>query len=99
MVLGSRRLRRIQWCTVGIRNAREGQAVDSDAAQAIRDQPGDYYNTQKQGAVTSWPRLLRSELSPAESTAARRYQDRIRRFPESRLKCAFHQIVVQSQFN
>ena len=50
-----------------------------------------------QGAVTSWPGLPRSELSAAEGAAAGRHQDRIRRFPESRLKCALRQIVVQSR--
>src|ERR1035438_8681636 len=43
------------------------------------------------------PGLPRSELSAAEGTATGRHQDRIRRFSESRLKCALRQIVVQSR--
>ncbi len=40
----------------------------------------------------------RSELSAAEGTATGPQQDRIRRFLESRLKCALRHIVVQSLY-
>src|SRR6202521_2360730 len=39
---------------------------------------------------------IATSLSPAESTADGGHQDRIRRFPESRLKCALRQILAEN---
>src|ERR1035438_4956193 len=50
-----------------------------------------------QSPIASWSRLSRSRLLAAEGAALGRYQDRIRRFSESRLKCALRQILVQSR--
>src|SRR6202046_5623503 len=53
---------------------------------------------QHQSSAPPRPRLSRHELSAAEGTAFGSHQDRIRRFPESRVECAFVQIVVQNHF-
>src|ERR1700679_643121 len=54
---------------------------------------------QHQSSAPPRPRLSRHERSAAEGTAFGSHQDRIRRFPESRVECAFVQIVVQNQTN
>src|SRR3984885_7693122 len=57
---------------------------------------GGSVQREHQNSVTPRPRLSRHELSAAEGTALGSHQDRIRRFPESRVECAFVQIVVQN---
>src|SRR3984885_15668082 len=57
---------------------------------------GGSVQREHQSSVTPRPRLSRHELSAAEGTALGSHQDRIRRFPESRVECAFVQIVVQN---
>src|SRR3984885_1672641 len=59
---------------------------------------GGSVQREHQSSVTPRPRLSRHELSAAEGAALGRHQDRIRRFPESRVECAFVQIVVQNLF-
>src|ERR1700733_9096369 len=58
---------------------------------------GGSVQREHQNSVTPRPRLSRHELSAAEGTALGSHQDRIRRFPESRVECAFVQIVVQNR--
>jgi len=52
---------------------------------------------QHQSSAPTWPWLPRHELSVAEGAALGRDQDRIPRSSESRVVCAFTQILVQSQ--
>src|SRR3984957_7956629 len=52
---------------------------------------------QHQSSAPPRPRLSRHELSAAEGAALGRHEDRIRRFPESRVECTLLQIVVQNQ--
>src|ERR1019366_5940860 len=50
-----------------------------------------------QSAIAPRSRLPRSRIPAAEGAALGRHQDRIRRFPESRVECTLLQIVVQSR--
>src|ERR1700730_814403 len=49
-----------------------------------------------QSAVAPWSGLPRSRLPAAEGPALGSHQDRIRRFPESRVEWTLIQILVQS---
>lgn len=69
------------------------QLPDQDAAGR-----GGSGQRQHQGAVTPWWGLPRSELSAAEGSTVARHQNRIRRLSESRLKCAFRQIIAEPFF-
>src|SRR6266478_5334172 len=63
------------------------------------DGSGRSRQRQHQSSAPTWPWLPRHELSVAEGAALGRDQDRIPRSSESRVVCAFTQILVQSPKN